>query len=180
MTDRSDLGRFAVYLPAADTGDDHVIVAVNLRGPDAIRTEIEVGGSWRVHDREDEHETLRLYHLRPYARESPYQDGLDALYATVAKTADTVRDRAPGMSVIVDQFLRKGDTSSKARLETDEEFDKRLLHAAKRREVHRLDKEIATRLFDAPLTDGYVVTDASGEEFERYADREAILRHPCH
>lgn len=91
------------------------------------------------------------------------------------KTADARRDRSLGMSMIVDQFLRTSGRYAKARVETDEEFDKRLLHVAKRREVRRLDKEIATKLIDALLADGYVVTDAFGEEFERSTDREAVL-----
>ncbi len=176
MTGDCDMRRFTVYLPAADIGEDGVVVARNLPGADAIRTALELDGAWRVHDREDEYETFRLYHWRPYARDFPYQKGkLDALYATVVKTADAVRDRELGMSMIVDQFLRTSGRYSKAHVETDEEFDKRLLHVAKRREVHRLDKKIATKLIDALLADGYVVTDASGEEFERSADRETIL-----
>lgn len=152
MTGDCDMRRFTVYLPAADIGEDGVVVARNLPGADAIRTALELDGAWRVHDREDEYETFRLYHWRPYARDFPYQEGkLDALYATVVKTADAVRDRELGMSMIVDQFLRTSGRYSKAHVKTDEEFDKRLLHVAKRREVHRLDKEIATKLIDALL-----------------------------
>lgn len=43
--------RFTVYLPAADIGEDHVVVARDLSGTDAIRTALELGGSRRVHDR---------------------------------------------------------------------------------------------------------------------------------
>lgn len=81
------------------------------------------------------------------------------------------------MSMIVDQFVRRSKHYWKGWVETDEEFDKRLLHIAKRREVHRLDKEIATKLVDALLTDGYVITDASSDEFEFYTDRKKILAY---
>ena len=99
----------------------------------------------------------------------------EVLQATVVKTTDGARDRALGMSMIVDQFMRRSGKYSKAYVETDKAFDKRLLHVAKRREVHRLDKAIATALLDALLAEGYVVTDASYQEFERSTDREAIL-----
>ncbi|TWI76457.1 hypothetical protein IQ16_00698 [Bradyrhizobium huanghuaihaiense] len=176
MTDQADKRTFTVYLAPADIGDDHIVVAHNLSGLEAIKTALELGGAWGVHDWEDEYETFRLYRWRPHAKQWP-KDGRepDSLYATVVKTTDRVRDRAVGMSMIVDQFLRQSRKYSKAHVETDHEFDKRLLHVAKRREVHRLDRVIATKLIDALLAEGYVVTDASYEEFERSADREAIL-----
>lgn len=46
------------------------------------------------------------------------------------------------------------------------------MHIAKRRQVHRIDREIATKLVDALLADGYVVTDASTGEFECCTDRK--------
>jgi hypothetical protein len=176
MTVHADTRTFTVYLPAASIDEDHVVVARNLPGLEAIGTAVGLGDSWGVHHWEDEYESFRLYQWRPYAKQrSSGGREPDALYATVVKTADRLRDRALGMSMIVDQFLRRSRKYSKADVETDDEFDKRLIHVAKRRAVHRLDKVIATKLVDALLEQGYVITDASGEEFERSADRTAIL-----
>jgi hypothetical protein len=167
---------FTVFVPFELVSEDDAVVARKLSGEDAIRTALEMDGSWTSHLREDEYETFRLYRWEPLAKKWPNDKRTrDTLSATVVKTVDHVRDRAYGMSMIVDQFMRRWSHYSKARVETDEAFDKRLLHVAKRREVHRLDKLIATDLIDASLAHGYVVTDVSGEEFERSADRTMIL-----
>jgi hypothetical protein len=139
---------------------------------------LEYSGSWRVHLQEDEYESFRLYRWAPFAKKWPYDKRrLDTLCATVVRTDNPARDEAFGMSMIVDQFVRRGKHYWKGQVETDEEFDKRLVHIAKRREVHRIDKEIATKLVDALLTEGYVITDTSSDEFERSTNRKAILAY---
>lgn len=172
----SDARKYTIYIPFRDIGEDDVVVARNLSGCDAIKMAIEHSGSWTVHLHEDEYRSFRLYRWQPHARKWPYDKRrLDTLCATVVKTGDRARDEAVGMSMIVDQFMRRSNHYWKGSVETDEEFDKRLLHIAKRREVHRMDKEIVTKLVDALLTDGYVITDASSDEFERSTDRRKIL-----
>lgn len=174
----SEARKYTIYVPFEDIGQDDVVVARNLSGPDAITMALEHSGSWSAHLWEDEYGSFRLYRWRPHAKKWPYDKGrLDTLCATVVKTNDRARDEASGMSMIVDQFVRRSKHYWKGSIETDEEFDKRLLHIAKRREVHRRDKEIATKLVDALLSDGYVITDASNDEFERSADRAAILAY---
>jgi len=172
----NDKRRFTVYLPSADIGGDHVVAARNLPGLDAIKTALELSGRWSVHLRDDEYEAFRLYRWQPHAKQWPHEGRTpEVLHATVVRTTDSARDRALGVSMIVDQFMRRSGKYSKAHVETDEAFDERLLHIAKRREVHRLDMAIATALIDALLAEGYAVTDASYEEFERCTDREVIL-----
>jgi hypothetical protein len=176
MTGIGDTRTFTVFIPFEHVGQDDVVIARNLSGADAIKVVLEHGGSWMAHLWEDEYESFRLYRWEPQAKKWPGDKRrFDALCATVVKTTDRRRDHARGMSMIVDQFLRRSGHYSEVRIQTDGEFDKRLLHVAKRREVHRLDALIATKLVDAFLERGYVITDASGEEFERSTDRTAIL-----
>lgn len=176
MTDLPGTRMFTVYMPCETIHEDDVVVARNLSGADAIKAALELDGSWIAHPGEDEYGTFRLFSWRPHARKWPEdRRRLDTLSATVIKTADYAKDHALGTSMIVDQFIRRSGHYSKARVEADEDFDRRLRHVAKRREAHRLDKLIATALVDALLADGYVITDASYEEFERSTDRDAIL-----
>jgi hypothetical protein len=150
MTD--DTRSFTVYVPAETIHEDDVVVGRNLSGLDAIKTALELDGFWRAHPWEDEYKAFRLYGWRPHAKKWPEdQRQLDTLFATVIKTTDRARDRALGASMIVEQFMRRSGHFSKASVETDEEFEKRLVHIAKRREVHRLDKVIATRWDQIPL-----------------------------
>jgi hypothetical protein len=176
MTGAGDTRTFTVFLPFGDVGRDDVVVARALSGADAIKIALEHDGSWMAHLREDEFESFILYRWKPQAKKWPGDKRrLDALCATVVKTTDRLGDHARGISMIVDQFLRRAGYYSEARVQTDGEFDERLLQVAKRREVHRLDRAIATKLIDALLAEGYVVTDASYKQFECSADREAIL-----
>lgn len=176
MTDLPGTRMFTVYIPCETIHEDDVVVARNLSGADAIKTALELDGSWIAHPGEDEYETFRLFSWRPHAKKWPKdRRRLDTLFATVIKTTDHAKDHALGTSMIVDQFIRRSGHYSKARVEADEAFDRRLRHVAKRREVHRLDQLIATALVDALLADGYAITDASYEEFERSTDRDAIL-----
>jgi hypothetical protein len=176
MTDLPDTCMFTVYIGCETIHEDDVVVARNLSGADAIKAALELGGSWIAHPGEDEYETFRLFSWRPHARKWPEdRRRLDTVSATVIKTADRAKDHALGTSMIVDQFIRRSGQYSKARIEADQAFDRRLRNVAKRREAHRLDKLIATALVDALLADGYVITDASYEEFERSTERDAIL-----
>lgn len=176
MTGHADTRSFTVYVPRETIHEEDLVVARALSGPAAIKTALELDGSWSVHLWEDEYEQFRLYRWQPHANHWPHDARApEVLQATVVKTTDGARDRALGMSMIVDQFMRRSGKYSKAYVETDKAFDERLLHVAKRREVHRLDKAIATALLDALLAERYVVTDASYQEFERSTDREAIL-----
>lgn len=174
----SDARKYTIYIPFEDISKDDVVVARNLSGPEAIKMALEHSGSWTVHLWEDEYASFRLYRWSPQAKKWPYDKRrLDTLCATVVKTGDRARDEAFAMSMIVDQFVRRSKHYWKGWVETDEEFDKRLLHIAKRREVHRMDREIATKLVDALLTDGYVITDASSAKFECSTDRKKILAY---
>jgi hypothetical protein len=176
MTGIMDTRAFTVFMPFEDICQDDVVVARNVSGAAAIKLALEHGGSWMARLWEDEYETFRLYRWEPQVKKWPGDNRrLDPLCATVVKTTDRGGDYARGMSMIVDQFLRRSGHYSKMRVLTDGEFDKRLLHVLKRREVHRLDRMIATQLVDALLAQGYVITDASGDEFERSVDRAAIL-----
>ncbi|WLA83207.1 hypothetical protein [Bradyrhizobium elkanii] len=174
----SDARKYTIYVPNEIIGKDDVVVARNLSGPDAIKTALEHSGSWTALLHEDDYGSFRLYRLSPLAKKWPHDKRrLDTLCATVVKTADRARDEAFAMSMIVDQFVRRSRHYWKGWVETDDEFDERLLRAAKRRQVRRIDREIATKLVDALLADGYVVTDALSGEFEYCTDRKKILAY---
>jgi hypothetical protein len=163
-------------MPLGGARRNDVIVARNLLGPEAIKTALELDGSWSVHVWDKEFEGFRLYEWQPYAKKWPHDTRrLDSLYATVVKSTDSVRDLALGLSMIAQQFMRWSGHYSKASVLADEEFDERVRRIAYKREVRRLDKEIATKLIDALLAEGYVVTDFSSGEFKRSTDRDAIL-----
>ena len=96
------------------------------------------------------------------------------------RTADAERDKAIGLDMIAAQFMRCNHLYWNGRVETDEGFDKRVRRVAEAREVRRIDREIATKLVDAFLADGYSITcdlQDHEPEFERSTDRDGILEY---
>ena len=171
---------YTVYMPKDEIEEDDLVIARALSGPDAIKKAVEYDGCWRASIGADEYASFTVYEWRIHATNHPYAKRPETLCATVVKTADAALDKALGMSMLVEQFVRRSGRFWSGRVETDEKFNERLVHVEQRREVRRIDREIATKVIKALFADGYVITCdlMDGEpEFERSTDRDGILAH---
>ncbi len=170
---------YTVYLPVDDIEKDDTVIARRLSAVEAMKIVFGHEGGWRVHLQEEDYGSFTHYvwSARPDKR-PPERSFNERLHATVARTADAERDRAAALETIAAQCIRFNHLYWNGRVEDDDAFDKRLHRVAEAREVRRIDREIATKLVDGLLADGYTITCDLQEdepEFERSTDRDGIL-----
>jgi hypothetical protein len=82
------------------------------------------------------------------------------------------------MTMIDEQIVRRHRELWPGRISTDAEFKSRLERIAERRSVQAIDREITTKLIDALIGAGYVITCCVRDdepEFRRSVDRAGIL-----
>ena len=135
------------------------------------------GDGWNVRLDEDNYGSFTLYTWWAYPRKTAHPWS-DHLQVTVARTAQPEFDKLVAMDMIAAQFLRRQTVYWDGRVTTDEEFDKRLKRVAEWREVQRVDREIATKIVDELLREGYTITCDLQDvepEFHRSTDRNGIL-----
>lgn len=172
---------YTVYLPVDDIGKDDTVIARRLSAVEAMKIVFGHESGWQVHLHEEDYGSFThfVWSARPDKR-PPERSFNERLHATVPRTADAERDRAAALDMIAAQCIRFNHLYWAGRVEDDDAFDKRLRRVAEAREVRRIDREIATKLVDALLEDGYAITCDLLEdepEFERSTDRDGILSY---
>jgi hypothetical protein len=134
---------------------------------------------WRIHVAEEDYGSFLHYEWRACPKKKVSDlSYTERLHATVLRTSDPTRDKGMAMEMIAAQFIRFNHRYWEGRVESDEAYDRRERRVAEKREVRCIDKEIATKLVDAVLADGYTITRDLMEdypEFQRSTDRDAIL-----
>ncbi|ACE99591.1 hypothetical protein IP86_17115 [Rhodopseudomonas sp. AAP120] len=177
----NDSQTYTAYIPVNHIEDDDVVIARHLSATEAMKIAFGYQNAWRVDLGEDDYGSFVHYTWRAHSNNKdpiglPYWH--EDLHATVVRSGQPELDKMLGMNMIAAQFLRFGGRYWKGRVESDEAFDKRLKRVAEKREVRRIDREIATKLVDAILADGYTITCDLQEdepEFKRSTDRDGIL-----
>jgi hypothetical protein len=158
---------------------DDTVIARRLSAVEAMKVALGHEDSWRVHVAEEDYGTFMHYELRAHPTDKLLDPSLtERLHATVIRTGPPEQDKMLGMNMIAAQFLRSIRSFWRGRIESDADYDRRLKRVAEKREVRRIDKEIATKLVDALLADGHVITCDLQDvqpEFERSTDRDGIL-----
>jgi hypothetical protein len=166
-------------IPVDDIEKDDLVIARHLSATEAMKIAFGYEDGWRVDVAEEDYGSFTHYELRARPNGKPLDpSAAERLHATVVRTSDAERDKTLGMNMIAAQFLRSTNGYWRGRIESDEVFDKRLERVSEKREVRRIDKEIATKLVDALLGDGYTITCDLQDvepEFECSTDRDGIL-----
>jgi hypothetical protein len=172
---------YTVYLPVDDIEKDDTLIARRLSAPEAMKVVFSYDDGWKVYLNETDYGSFKHYVWTASPNKRPAEKSwTERLHATVIRTADPARDKAIGLDMIAAQFMRCNHLYWDGRVETDEGFDKRVRRVAEAREVRRIDREIATKLVDAFLADGYTITcdlQDGQPEFERSTDRDGILEY---
>lgn len=172
---------YTAYMPADDIDEDDLVIARHLSGPEAMKIAFGYDDRWETRLDDEEYGSFTHYTWRFYPKKK--QTGhpwAEHLQATVVRTDHAEFDTMTGLNMIAAQFLRRQSMFWDGRVQLDADFDKRLERVAEKREVRRIDREIATKLVDALLADGYTITCDLKEddpEFKRSADRNGILEH---
>ncbi|MDX3965533.1 MAG: hypothetical protein QHD01_02900 [Bradyrhizobium sp.] len=170
---------FTAYLPADDIEKDDLVIARGVSAVEAMKIAFGFRGRWGTHLAEDVYGPFVLYTWSAYPKASNVARGrAEPLCATVARGGQPEQEKAAGLHMIAAQFLRRQTYYWDGRVVTDAEYDKRVERVAERREVRRIDGEIATMLVDAFIAEGYTITCDLQEdepEFVRSTDRNGIL-----
>jgi hypothetical protein len=163
---------------------DDEVVARHVPLAEAMNIAMEHSGEFRVTLSHEDYDTFRVFKLWRFSKRT-FATNREKLFATVPRTADLVADEAAARQMIEMQFLRVQSKFWKGAIKSDPDYAAREKHVAKRREVHRIDKEIATKLVDALVADGYTITgDLLDDdcEFDHSTDRAGgsrISGSPC-
>jgi hypothetical protein len=170
---------YTVYIPKDDIVEDDIVIARGLSAAEAMKVVFGYESGWKTNVQASEYETFALYALKASPDKRRPEIAFDErLQATVVRIGDNERERAAAMEMIAAQVIRFNHLYWDGRVDTDKSFDERLARVAKAREVRRIDREIATKVVDALLADGYTITcDLQDDEpeFERSSDRAGIL-----
>lgn len=170
---------YTLYLPEDYIDKDDTVIARQLSATEAMKVVLGYANGWKIYVHETDYETFTHYVLTASPDKRPPEKAFnERLHATVIRTGDAGRDKAVALEMVAAQVMRCNHHYWDGRIDTDQAFDKRIRRTAKAREVRRVDREIATKLIDALLADGYTVTcDLQDDEpgFERSTDRAGIL-----
>jgi len=172
---------YTAYIPSDDIEDDDLVIARQLSSVEAMKIAFGYQGRWSTHLIEDDFGSfvLSTWSVHPKA-ENARRGSAPPLQATVVCAGQPELEKLKALDMIAAQFLRWQTPYWNGRVVLDAEYDKRLERVAERREVRRIDREIATRLVDAFLGDGYTITcDLQDDEpeFVRSTDRNGILEY---
>jgi hypothetical protein len=166
------------YIPVDDIENDDLVVARGLSAVEAMKIAFGYEDGWSTHLGEEDYGSFTLYTFWAHPKKKTGRP--DNLQATIVRTDEPELDRMTGLNTIAAQFLRRQGRVWDGRVVSDEDFDKRVRRVAEAREVRRIDREIATKLVDAFLADGYTITcdlQDREPEFERSTDRNGILEY---
>jgi hypothetical protein len=170
---------YTLYLPEDYIDKDDTVIARGLSATEAMKVVFGYEGGWKTSVVETDYETF-THHVLTALPDKRRADRAfnERLHATVIRTGDADREKAVAMEMIAVQVIRFNHLYWEGRVDTDKSFDERLKRVAEKREVRRTGQEIATRLVDAFLADGYTITcdlQDPEHEFERSTDRDGIL-----
>jgi hypothetical protein len=172
---------FTLYLPEDYIEKDDTVIARGLSATEAMKVVFGYEGGWKTNVHETDYGSFTLYVWAATPDKRPSERSFtERLHATVVRTADAERDRAIALDMIAAQCIRCNHLYWDGRVQSDQDFDKRLRRVAQAREVRRIDREIATKLIDALLADAYTITcDLCDREpeFKRSTDRDGILNY---
>jgi hypothetical protein len=171
---------YTAYISTDELEKDDLVIARRLSAPEAMKIAFGYEDGWSTHVAEQDYGSFIHYIWRAHPNKQQPSGGYwnEELQSTVIRTDRPELDKMLGMNMIAAQFLRFSTRYWGGRVETDEAFDERLKRVAEKREVRRIDQEIATRLVDAFLAGGYTITCDLQDlepEFERSTDRGGIL-----
>lgn len=170
---------YTLYLPEDYIDRDDTVIARGLSGTEAMKIVFGYEGGWKTSVHETDYGTFTHFILTAFPDKRRADRAFnERLHATVVRSGDAGRDKAVAMETIAAQVIRFNHLYWEGRVDTDKSFDERLGRVTRAREVRRIDREIATKLVDALLADGYTITcDLQDDEpeFERSIDRDGIL-----
>lgn len=166
--------RYTVWLEKHELNEDDDVIGRELTAPEAAKIIREYGGA-KPRFEDADYSDFRSLEMIHFHSEKMYRS---VIAATVPKTVDLGADRRAAMSMIDEQIVRRHRELWPGRVSTDAEFDARLAHVEERRAVQALDREITTKLIDALIKDGYMITCCIRDReptFKRSVDRDGIL-----
>ncbi|TWI76456.1 hypothetical protein IQ16_00697 [Bradyrhizobium huanghuaihaiense] len=170
---------YTLYLPEDYIDKDDTVIARGLSATEAMKVVFGYESGWKTNVHESDYGTFTHYVLTAFPDKRRADRAFnERLHATVVRGGDADRDRAAAMEMIAAQVIRFNHLYWEGRVDGDTSFDERLGRVARAREVRRIDREIATKLVDALLADGYTITcDLQDDEpeFEHSTDRDGIL-----
>lgn len=170
----SDETRYTLWLENTDLDLDDQVLGAGLTVDEAAKLIREYGGAKPRCDATDypEFRSLEMIHFHAL---KGYRS---VIAATVPNTFDLANDRRVAMKMIDEQIVRRHKELWPGRISTDAQFLSRLQRVAESRGVQAIDREITTKLVDALISAGYVITcciRADDPEFKRSVDRAGIL-----
>lgn len=170
---------YTLYLPEDYIDKDDTVIARGLSATEAMKVVFGYESGWKTSVHETAYGTFTHYILTAFPEKRRADRAFnERLHPTVVPSGDADRDKAAAMEMIAAQVVRFNHLYWEGRVDGDESFDERLGRVTRAREVRRIDREIATKLVDALLADGYTITgDLQDDEpeFERSTDRDGIL-----
>ena len=174
---------YTLYLPEDHIDNDDTVIARGLSAMEAMKVVFGYESGWKTYVHDTEYDGFTHYVLAASPDKRPPERTFnERLHATVIRSSDSGRDKALAMEMIAAQVIRFNHLYWEGRVDTDKNFDERLVRTARAREVRRIDREITTKLVDALLADGYTITcDLQDDEpeFDRSTDRVGILDYLC-
>lgn len=170
----SDETRYTLYIENKDLDSDDQVVGASLTVAEAAKVIREFGGAKPRFDVTNypSFYSLEMIHFHS---EKGYRS---VIAATVPNTVNNAHDHRVAMQMIDEQIVRRHKELWPGRISTDAEFRSRLERVAERRGVQAIDREITTKLVDALIAAGYVITCCTRDEepeFQRSVDRAGIL-----
>lgn len=169
---------YTAYIPADDLDEDDLVIARRLSPVEAMKIAFGYQDRWSTHLIEDDFGSFVHYIWSAYPKGANAGRGWTPIQATVASAGHPELEKATALGMIAAQFLRRQTPFWDGRVEADAKYDERVERVAKRREVRRIDREIATKVVGALITDGYTITcDLQDDEpeFVRSTDVDGIL-----
>lgn len=166
--------RYTVWLEEHDLDQDDPVLGKELTVVEAAKLVREHGGSKPRFDA-TEYAQFRCFEMIHF---HPIKKYRSVIAATVPKTLDLVADQRLAMSMIDEQIVHRHKELWPGRISTDAEYLARLERVAERRGVQAMDREITTKLVDALIAAGYLITCCIRQdepEFDRSVDRDGIL-----
>jgi hypothetical protein len=170
----NDDTRYTLWLEDPELDLDDRVLGEGLTVEEAAKLVREHGGAKPRFDVTDyaefrSFEMIHFHSLRGYR---------SVIAATVPKTTEFAADERAALRMIDEQIFHRHKELWPGRISTDAEFRSRLERIAERRGVQALDREITTKLIDALIATGYLITCCLRQddpEFKRSVDREGIL-----
>jgi hypothetical protein len=166
--------RYTLWLERPDLDADDEVLGAGLTVQDAAKLVREYGGTKPRFDA-SEYAEFRSFEMIHFHSVKKYRS---VIAATVPKSFEFAADERAAMRMIDEQIVHRHKELWPGRISTDAEFRSRLERVAERRGVQAIDREITTKLIDALIAAGYVITCCIRDyepEFKRSVDRAGIL-----